>query len=63
MAPKRMNYDHILISQQFKYNSSLVKVAISLTKNEKGKQLVEIDKSLCTGCSLCSQVCPVKAIN
>ena len=29
-----MNYDHILISQQFKYNSSLVKVAISLTKNE-----------------------------
>ena len=27
-----------------------------------GKRLVEIDKSLCTGCSLCSQVCPVGAI-
>ncbi len=29
----------------------------------KGKKIVEIDKSLCTGCGLCSQVCPVKAIN
>ena len=28
----------------------------------KGKRLVEIDKSLCTGCSLCSQVCPTGAI-
>ena len=28
----------------------------------KGKKIVEIDKSLCTGCSLCKQVCPVKAI-
>ncbi len=26
------------------------------------KRLVEIDKSLCTGCGLCSQVCPVQAI-
>ena len=37
-------------------------LSVSLTKNDKGKQLVEIDKSLCTGCSLCKQVCPVKAI-
>ena len=37
-------------------------LSVSLTKNEKGKQLVEIDKSLCTGCSLCKQVCPVRAI-
>ena len=37
-------------------------LSVSMTKNAKGKQLVEIDKSLCTGCSLCSQVCPVKAI-
>ena len=35
---------------------------VSLTENEKGKKLVEIDKSLCTGCGLCSQVCPTKAI-
>ena len=28
----------------------------------KGMRLVEIDKSLCTGCGLCSQVCPVQAI-
>ena len=27
-----------------------------------GKRLVEIDKSICTGCSLCSQVCPTGAI-
>ncbi len=27
-----------------------------------GKKLVSIDKSLCTGCSLCSQVCPTGAI-
>ena len=26
------------------------------------KKLVEIDKSLCTGCGLCSQVCPTGAI-
>ena len=37
-------------------------LSVSHTTNAKGKQLVEIDKSLCTGCSLCSQVCPVKAI-
>ena len=38
-------------------------LSVSITKNEKGKQLVEIDKSLCTGCNLCSQTCPVQAIN
>ena len=37
-------------------------LSVSFTKNEKGKQLVEIDKSLCTGCGLCSQVCPVGAM-
>ena len=37
-------------------------LSVSLTENEKGKKLVEIDKSLCTGCGLCSQVCPTKAI-
>ena len=38
-------------------------LSVSTATNAKGKQLVDIDKSLCTGCGLCSQVCPVKAIN
>ncbi|SEQ11514.1 indolepyruvate ferredoxin oxidoreductase alpha subunit [Treponema bryantii] len=37
-------------------------LSVSTKTNAKGKQLVEIDKSLCTGCSLCSQVCPTGAI-
>lgn len=37
-------------------------LSVSTAKNEKGKQLVEIDKALCTGCGLCSQVCPTAAI-
>ena len=38
-------------------------LSVSTATNAKGKQLVEIDKSLCTGCGLCSQVCPIGAIN
>ena len=34
--------------------------ALSVSLSEK--KLVEIDKSLCTGCGLCSQVCPTGAI-
>ena len=37
-------------------------LSVSVTKNAKGKQLVEIDSSLCTGCGLCSQLCAVDAI-
>lgn len=37
-------------------------LSLSLQKNAKGKQIVAIDSSLCTGCSLCAGVCPVKAI-
>jgi len=37
-------------------------LSLSSRKTAKGKALVEIDKSLCTGCGLCSGLCPVKAI-
>lgn len=37
-------------------------LSISQTTNAKGKKIVEIDKSLCTGCGLCAGVCPTKAI-
>lgn len=37
-------------------------LSLSLKVNEKGKNFVEIDSSLCTGCGLCSGLCPVKAI-
>ena len=36
--------------------------ALRQAQGPQGKRLVEIDKSLCTGCGLCSQVCPVQAI-
>ena len=41
---------------------SVSNVVSTSSTTGKGKRLVEIDKSLCTGCSLCKQVCPVKAI-
>jgi indolepyruvate ferredoxin oxidoreductase alpha subunit len=31
-------------------------------KNEKGRPKAEIDASICTGCTICAQVCPVEAI-
>ncbi|MCQ2242320.1 indolepyruvate ferredoxin oxidoreductase subunit alpha [Treponema sp.] len=37
-------------------------LSLSTKTNSKGKQLVEIDRTLCTGCGLCAGVCPVKAI-
>lgn len=36
--------------------------ALRQAQGPQGKRLVEIDKSLCTGCGLCSQVCPTGAI-
>jgi indolepyruvate ferredoxin oxidoreductase alpha subunit len=38
--------------------------AVSVTQRltKKGKPIVEIDKFSCTGCSICAQVCPSKAI-
>ncbi len=37
--------------------------ALRQAQGPQGKRLVEIDKSLCTGCSLCKQVCPTGAIS
>ena len=37
-------------------------LSLSHEKNIRGKNLAEIDSSLCTGCGLCSQVCPSSAI-
>ncbi len=38
-------------------------LSLSCEENSKGKKIVSIDKSLCTGCGLCQGICPVKAIN
>jgi len=38
-------------------------VVIDVVKNEKnGKFKAKIDPTLCNGCSVCSQVCPMGAI-
>ena len=36
--------------------------AMTPQEDEKGKREVKIDKSLCVGCGLCSQICPVGCI-
>ena len=38
-------------------------LTLSSSVNEKGKNFVQTDTSLCTGCGLCSAVCPCSAIN
>ena len=38
-------------------------LSLSTKTNAKGKQIVEIDSSLCTGCGLCAGICPTGAIN
>jgi len=37
-------------------------ISTSTEKNEKGRLKSQIDPELCTGCSLCFQVCPAEAI-
>ena len=41
---------------------SVSNVVSTSSTTGSGKKLVEIDKSLCTGCGLCSEVCPTGAI-
>ena len=55
---KFVNYDKCIGCQ--KCIKELGCPALSVIAGEKK---VEIDNSLCTGCSLCQQVCPCKAIN
>lgn len=38
-------------------------LVLSENTNAKNKNFAKIDASLCTGCGLCSTVCPVEAIN
>ncbi len=37
-------------------------ISVSEETSEKGKPKAEIDQVLCTGCSLCAQICPTDAI-
>jgi indolepyruvate ferredoxin oxidoreductase alpha subunit len=37
-------------------------ISQSTETNEKGRRKAEIDAELCTGCAICSQVCPEEAI-
>ncbi len=37
-------------------------ISTSSEKNEKGRPKSQIDLELCTGCTLCFQVCPEEAI-
>ncbi len=38
-------------------------ISWSIDTNSKGKQYTVIDSSTCTGCSVCSQICPTGAIS
>lgn len=38
-------------------------ISWSIDTNSKDKRYAVIDASMCTGCSVCSQICPVKAIS
>ena len=38
-------------------------ISWSLDNNSKGKKYSVIDPSMCTGCSVCSQICPAEAIS
>jgi len=37
-------------------------IAASSEMNQKGRPKAQIDEALCTGCTLCSQLCPQEAI-
>lgn len=56
--PKFVNYDKCIGCQ--KCIKELGCPSLSVIA---GERKVEIDDSLCTGCGLCEQVCPTKAIN
>lgn len=61
-GPKTVNNDKCIGCRKCINELGCPGLSLSTKTNSKGKQIVEIDSSLCTGCGLCAGVCPVGAI-